>query len=322
MKIEILPDPQKPLGGSAVLRLDGASGLPDAVTLAVYDRTRERWLADQTWQGVPVRFGPYPVTQTADGAASITVGSEIVDHIDEYTPLTLQIGETSVDADWPDTIMVAPGSPPLGRILSPDETMASLSGTRQAPPRPSPVAPKRDPKPEVPPEPIEEETDEDEEVDRKPSKLPLILGALAVAALVAGGAYYVLSQDGGDPVSLCTTAALDATPAADTLDRLAQCRSEIDAQTAFRLVERGYRAGDSGATFAMGQLYDGAMQHPLLEGRFALGYPENLANAARYYAKAREAGTEEAAAALAAVCQRAEESTDALVRENVGVYCP
>ena len=87
MKIEILPDPQKSLGGSAVIRVSGANGVPSHVSLSVFDRSRDRWLADQTWQAVPVRFGPYPVTRTSDGG-EFTIGSEIVDHIAEYTPLT------------------------------------------------------------------------------------------------------------------------------------------------------------------------------------------------------------------------------------------
>lgn len=336
MQIDILPDPDRPLGGSALLRIREGVGLSGTLSVSVFDRSKERWLADRAWQPVPVRFGPYPISHAADGAAEITVGAEIVDHVDEYAPLTIQIGDQSIDVDWPDTILLAPGAPTLGGILGDEEPAAPLAGDVETPTEvPEPPQQVEEPvkKPEdEPPGPVDGGKTE----SAGGSKLPLWIAAAVVAVLLAIAAWFFLpfeDTNGGqtagggtvvpeEPTSMCDPSDLATVsgPLSDRLALIAECGAARP-DLAISVLERGADTGDAAALLAFGRLYDDAQQDPLLEDTYGIDYTEKLNIAARYYARARDAGAPEAAAALSDVCARIADSYNDVLIESAQEFC-
>ena len=115
MSLTVHPDPQEPAGGFAFLELPDGSLTEESVTVAVFDAYGERWLAaneevgarvgigNPHWQAERFAFGPYTVYHH-EGADWVRIGPEIVNKIEEYAPLRIEVGGAGYDVSWPDDV--------------------------------------------------------------------------------------------------------------------------------------------------------------------------------------------------------------------------
>lgn len=311
--IEIRPDPAHPHGGYAILST-GTSALPDdTVVIDVFDKFKGYYLGENGFQPTRNLFGPYKVVR-AGGRAEVLIGSEIVNHIEEYANLRLTLGPVVADVSWPDTVLPAAGALPVGGIYVAPKPGSTLSGAAPAD------------KPAAPPQPVPEPATETGK-DAK-SRLPSILAGLVVLAILAGGAYWVFGRTpavvpvppGPNPCSAGALATLGAKGFAPVLAQLRLCGGQISVDDVLLQVEKASAAGDAVAITVFGQLYDGAQTDPV-ETATGLTFDDDPARAAEYYARAKAAGGEDAGPLLAQICVRLQPLTDTLSRSAYADYC-
>lgn len=338
--IDLRPDPAHPRGGYAKLSVEAASLSEDSAALEVFDLYGERYLGAEGWQPERHAFGPYAVTRDAQHAW-IVIGPEVVDRVEEFSALRLSLGPVSADISWPDDIVHSPKAATSDRAIkvgsAPEVTPAPAPirmTEPEAPPAPTPTpTPTPDPVPSPDPAPPEAEPDRTE--DKPSSKLPLILGGLAVLAAAGIAAFYLLQ--GEDVVETAppepAPVAPVAPPAVATLpdpcgaealsalggqgfvalaDGLRLCGGSVSADTALGLLEGAVAANDADALAFFGTLYDASRTDPVIEDQIGLTLGDNPARAAEYYARARDAGSAEAAELLSSVCLTLTLKTDTL----------
>lgn len=348
--IDIQPDPQNPLGGFAILSVPEAE-LPDAqVSIAVFDKFRGQYLGPSGFQPSRHDFGPYAVDRSG-GTASVLVGSEIVNQIDEYASLTLSMGPVEADVTWPDDVIPLAGAPALGGIAvvrDEDATPAgALSGAvgAPAPAEPAPVAPAPpppvpdpvvDPMPEPDPLPAPEPVGGDDDAAKGSSPMIWVAAGVVLLALAAGG-YWMWQQSQTAPVAEqtqivpppepevaatdpCAADALRAMAAGEVLAQLRSCSDAVSADDALLIVEAAVRGGTAEASALMGKFYDGAATDRI-ESATGLTFGDDPARAAEYYRTAKDQGAAEAGDLLAAVCERLAEQTDTLSRGAIDDFC-
>lgn len=179
MALTVRPDPRRPSGGYAELSA-ASDALPETeATVSVFDAFSERFLGIDGWQSDRAEFGPYPVVQDG-GRATLVIGPEIVNQIEEYAALKIRVNRVEADISWPDDVVPMPGAPRMG----------GLAVTRAAPARGPGALTGRAPGTEAPPP---KATDAPEagtasDAPKGRSRLPLIAGLSALALLIAGGA--------------------------------------------------------------------------------------------------------------------------------------
>ncbi|MDZ7710614.1 MAG: hypothetical protein U5K36_11575 [Roseovarius sp.] len=346
--ITLRADPGHPHGGYAELSLPADKVSGDTVELAVFDKYSERYLGGDGWQATREAFGPYAVQR--DGAtARVLIGPEIVNQIEEYANVRLELGDVTQDIGWPDDIVPAPGAARIGNILSARAPQAGGGAgldVRLAPPaEPDPPEAAPDPEEDIPPPPdpvdepgdVPEESDESEQEDdpRRRSGAWLWLVALVLVAL--GGGWWYL-QEGARPVTtdntgdapaqtgaVSDTCALDTIAAEDgfaaQLDALRDCGADASADTALTLLERAANRQDAGALLLFGEIYDAEAGDPVIEETIGLSLPDTPATAADYYSRAVEAGSDTARERLGALCTRLETMSDTLARSAFADHC-
>ncbi|MEM6824595.1 MAG: hypothetical protein AAF566_05750 [Pseudomonadota bacterium] len=204
--LTIGPDPAHPHGGYAIIVLESDPAASAEISLAIRNSFNEKYLGEAGWQSVKAYFGPYRA-EVEDGKAQFVVGTEIVNHIEEYTPITLEIGGQEFSASWPDDIMhgppaatvggVSPTPPLAGGDTGPvlvgsartKEPKANLGGEEDFERDPGTTDPSHQEQPagaEAAPETAAPEAK---------SRTPAILGGLGIlAVLLAAGAYWYVSQ--------------------------------------------------------------------------------------------------------------------------------
>lgn len=337
--IDIRPDPAHPQGGHAVLVLASDAVTGDSVPVSVRDNYSGRFLGENGFQATKVAFGPYPV-QRSGAQAEIVIGPEIVNQIEEYTAVHVTVGDTGADVSWPDSVVPAPGAPALGGIYrAPEAEDAPLSGTRAAQPQPS----KPETAPDTPPPPPPPTDTQAEIADPAPkSRLPLILGGLAVLLIAAAAAYFLLKPEEPAPVpdpepvvtaptvpepapaDPCETATLDALAAegfSGLAARLRDCTATVSADDALLYMERAAAQGDPAALLLFGQLYDDQQTDQALETQMGLTFGDAPDRAADYYSRAVEAGSQEAETFLDEVCARLADRSDTLSQGAFADFC-
>lgn len=343
MSLTIRPDPQRPSGGYALLELPAAALPGDSALVSVYDAFSERYLGAQGWAPLRAAFGPYPVVR-AQGLARLIIGPEIVNQIEEYAALRLDIAGQTHEVSWPDDVVPRPGAAALGGLfVARPEAEAPPASV----PTPAPVAaPASPPVPQPPPlpgisapprpAPRGDET-------RKPWWLWAGIGLLLLI-LAAGLAYYLTrppaevsplmppdATPAPAPASApapapaaqapeCDLPGLAARPFADQAAGLLACGGAVSPDQALNLIEAAAAAGDGQALRLLGEFYDPAAASPL-ETTLALGFDANLASAAGYYARARAAGDPAAAGLLAAACTALAGAGDILSQSAQEEHC-
>ncbi|MWD30148.1 hypothetical protein E0K89_021990 [Aquicoccus sp. SCR17] len=339
MRIDIRPDPSKPMGGYARLDLEPAPDTGEA-SVAVRNVFSGQYLGEDGWQPTRAAFGPYPVVTGEDGAHLI-VGPEIVNQIEEYTPVELHVGEASVQTSWPDDVAPAPGAARLGGITAAStQRGAEPEKALRAPQRVEEVA--EEPGESVEPDPVTPPTPPPPE---RGSRVPVLIGALLVLLGIAAAlAYLFLFPDEpepepepepvvevapdpepepapSDPCSAEAVGQLSDGPFTEIRARLEECSGSMSPDTALAMVEQAADAGDGAALSLFGQLYDGEETAASIEDEIGLTFASNDPIAAEYYHRAVEAGASEAEPLLAATCERLAGDGSDLARSAREDYC-
>lgn len=333
--IDIRPDPSHPRGGFALLTLPGTSAgadSGDAVPVAVFNAYQQKWLGADGWQPNRTTLPARAARQEGD-ALVLTIGPDIVNHIEEDTPIRIEVAGGSWDSYWPDDINAGPDLAVVGGI----------GGTGAAAQPQAPTLAEAPPEVETPDIQEEAPTDSDSEPLSAPqperdspepdparrSTLPLIVLALLLLAALAAAAYYFLApapqpdpEPQPDPAPIvapeplpepqaaapdpCAPDSLAALPGgfAALADQLRSCGSAVTADAALGHLERAAAAGDGDALALFGAIYDREVTDDAIETTIGLSFPDQPARAAEYYARAVAAGSETASAHLLAICRR------------------
>lgn len=343
--IDVRPDPAHPRGGFAELSVDPTSLEGDSVSIEVFDLYGERYLGLKGWQPERHSFGPYPIDR-GDGSARIVIGPEVVDWLEEFAALRLTLGGVSAELSWPDDIVHSPKAATSDTAIKVGDAPApapAAAPIRMSDPEPEPAPDSDPPQPLSEPvaeTPTEPETDSDAtEEEKSATKLPLILGGVAVAAVAAAAAFFLLQPEevvetppppAPDPAPVaaapdpCSDAELGAVAAQGfgaLGPALRNCGGAVSADTALGLLEAAVAQNDPGALTFFGTLYDAAQTDPVIEEQIGLTLGDDPARAAEYYARARDAGASEAAALLSSVCLTLMLKTDTLSASAREDYC-
>lgn len=332
MSLIVHPDPQQPAGGFAFLELPGGS-LPDGtVRVAVREVLEDRWLGpsepedapvevgNASWQPDRYEFGPYEVHRH-DGADWVRIGPEIVNKLEEYTPVKFDVAGMTHDVTWPDDVpprAVTATRGAIQTIVKPvparrDDDAAFLDKlrTRAEPPPPPPTAETGEDETTLVPEPSTDATN---------GRLPYLL-FLFVALLVGAGLWYVFFRDKTDPnggvvtgkdtvtiadQEACGFDRLRAIPGgfAAIADAIRGCGAAVSADTALRLVEDSAEKDDPDALLLFGTIYDVDELDPKIENLIGLTFEDDPARATEYYGRAAAAGSQAAADRLERSCAR------------------
>ncbi|MEL7012559.1 MAG: hypothetical protein AAFO72_04680 [Pseudomonadota bacterium] len=355
--VDIRPDPAHPRGGYACITLDANAISGTEVSLTIRNQFNDKYLGQDGWQGVKAYFGPY-VVETSGDTAKLVVGTEIVNHLEEYTPLSIGIDGKEFEASWPDDIAQGPPAARVGGVAPSPQARAADTGPNLV--GKAKDAPEEATEAEEPEQVETTPSDTDSGVapkaggdsDQQKSKTGLFaaLGVLLLA-LIGGGAYWLMTQDPPPekpeiveeekeeteevvvvkpvpvpvPSDPCSDDALE-TAVGDgygvLVDLLGQCSSSVSADTALILIERGVAQEDAQALAMMGHFYDGSIDIDALEKDMGLTFADNPPRAAEYYARAVKAGDGVGAAeALADVCERLQGAGDTLSQSAMQDYC-
>jgi len=334
MSLTVHPDPHEPAGGFAFLELPEGSLSDAQVTVAVFGVYGERWLApsegaggqaevgDAHWQSERHEFGPYDVYRH-DGADWVRIGPEIVNKIEEYTPVRITVGSVTEDVSWPDDVPPRAGAAVLGGIQATGAAQEvgktdNLVGKPVAPPPPAP-------EPEVLAKPAPEEPPE-----ARRGVLSLVLLGIAILLLVVL-AYLLLPDRGPQPdpkpqpiaADQCTSDALAALTGgfAATAQVIRTCGDALSPDTVLKSIEDAAATGDADALLVFGTLYDGAQEDARIEQVIGLTFDHDAAKAAEYYARAVKAGSQIAQARLTATCAQLAGSDMTLAKGAFDDFC-
>ena len=328
--ITISPDPAHPRGGHALVSLDADAVAGETTEVAVFDKYSERYLGDAGWQAARALFGPYQVRRD-ENQAYVVIGPEIVNQIEEYANLRLEVGAASGDISWPDTVVPAPGAARIGGIMP-----ARADETQPEPALSARIAPEAAASPALE---LQTESEEEPEPDQEPpaeekagSGGARLAALLVMLVLAAAAAYWFITSDtpqktAAEPVETvsddpCSAVALRAIDGfAGQLDALRGCGARASADAALGMVERAAASGNAQALTIFGTIYDGAVTDADIEQTIGLTFGDVPATAAEYYARAVSAGATTAAEPLAALCARMSDMTDTLSRAAVTDYC-
>jgi hypothetical protein len=333
MSVTVHPDPQEPAGGFAFLELPDGSLGAGPVTVAVSEVYGGRWLGPveevgkisvgaANWQGERHDFGPYPVHRH-EGADWVRIGPEIVNKIDEYTPLNLIVGSQAGDVTWPDNVPPRAGAAVLGGLHSTarapeQEADQALVGK---PPEPA-AEPESEPNPTPPenPAPIKEKS------PKRNLLVPVLLVLLLIAALISAWLLVPRDESEADPQVVaqdtCTRASVTALGGFTAMEKaIRACGDALSADTVLAIVENAARRDDPGALLLFGTLYDGAELDGRIETVIGLSFDHDAARAAEYYSRAASAGSGIARTRLGVTCVQLAASNKTLAKGAYDDFC-
>ncbi|RBO54818.1 hypothetical protein DSD19_01490 [Rhodovulum sp. BSW8] len=338
MALTVRPDPHRPSGGYAELSA-ASDALPETeATVSVFDAFSERFLGIDGWQSDRAEFGPYPVVQDG-GRATLVIGPEIVNRIEEYAALKIRVNRVEADISWPDDVVPMPGAARIGGLAvaraAPARGAGALTGKAPGAGTPTPGTP------ETPGTATETatETATGTAAPKARSRLPLIAGLSVLALLIAGGALaWFLMQPPApivtetrktapapppppDPCDAEALAGLAGLPFAEGRALMTSCGARVTPQQALAALEAGADAGDAGALLLFGEIYDEGANDDPVETEIGLSLTPSGSKAADYYARARAAGSAEAGARLDRLCPELRAASDTLSRSAAEEYC-
>lgn len=343
MTLILHPDPEHPEGGFAFFELPQGTLTDQTVHVSIMDAYSKRWLTPSDPVGAPIQigepnwqpdqhsFGPYDV-HNHDGADWVRVGPEIVNKLDEYVPLTITVAGRSYDVTWPDNLPPRAGAAGLGGLAplrkdAPDPAPVLQPKPIEPDPQPDPAPPDPDPTPVAP---VDEGTGK-----RRGFLFPLLLLLL----VVLGGFIWWLWSDTAEQVAPKPDVAdrepvivADENPCtADSLRQLtdfkairaqmSDCGSAISPDLALGLLEDFAASDDAEALALFGVLYDSGQTDARIENLIGLTFDADPTRAAEYYARARDAGSQDATEFLNAVCVTLENANSTLARGAYDDFC-
>ena len=354
--INIRPDPQYPRGGFAEITLSGQTADADAgpVMISVYNSYQQKWLGSEGWQANRIGIPARSAVQDGD-TLRLIVGPDIVNNIEEDTPIRIEVGTGAWDTYWPDDINAGPDEAIIGGIsgiravtqakaptvmtaeTDEDAVMSVLSESDQT---------KEDS--------AVEDTNEDDDLnhrDFEPNEVGTsrwaILGIAAVALAflfaVLGYLYFSSQEDEriDEPIparmtteepkpavasapDTCSVSEISKLPSQGfgaLADKIRACGESLTADNVLNFVEKAAADGDAEALALFGALYDDTVTDDIIEGRIGLTFAGQPSRAAEYYDRAVKAGSDEAEKRLAAVCMRLRSKPDTLSQSAYEDYC-
>jgi hypothetical protein len=366
MSLTVHSDPQEPAGGFAFFEVPEGSVSGETVPVAIFDAYGERWLAaseeagerigigDPHWQAERFEFGPYAV-YSHQGAQWVRVGPEIVNKLEEYLPLKIEVAGRSYDVVWPDDVPPRAGAAVLGGLRPIARENAQQEGSRLVGKVTTP------PETEVD---TATTTDESQALTDETVVMPvqdlqssetsrsggLLVVLLLILALSAAGAAAWFFWPDSEPMAQsepapapepapepavvaapepaaasdpCTAEALRGTEGgyAAIEAALRGCGASVSPDLALSFVEEFAARDEGAALLLLGTLYDAVEEDPQIESDIGLRFDPDDARAAEYYARARDAGEAAAAARLEATCGRLRNDTSTLARGAYDDFC-
>lgn len=344
--IEIRPDPRHPHGGFAELTISGAVAESDPVTVAVFNSYQQKWLSPEGWQANKATIPARSASQEGD-VLRLIVGPEIVNQIEEDTPIRVEVGAGSWDTYWPDDINAGPDEAIIGDIGGTGATPESKAPTVMV------AAPEADSSETVlsATETAEDEDSGSQEEDSgaeentggegKSRSIGVMAGIAALVLLLGGGAYFFLSgaddaepdatetaivepeqnAPANDPCEQSQLAELSSQGFTTLASKIRECGSSVSADNALGFVEKAANSGDADALALFGALYDATVTDDVIEGQIGLTFPDQPSRAAEYYSRAAAAGSEQATSNLTAICNRLRLKSDTLSQSALEDYC-
>lgn len=100
------------------------------------------------------------------------------------------------------------------------------------------------------------------------------------------------------------------------------CGNAVSADTLLSVIEDSAMGEDAAALLLFGTLYDASVTDPVAEGAVGLTFGDDPPQAAEYYARAVAAGSAEAGARLARICDLLAAATDTLSQGARDDFCP
>ncbi len=366
--LTIHPDPGEPAGGYGFLELPDGSLGDGPVTVAVFESYGERWLGpsqgdgariqvgDPRWQSERHEFGPYAVHHH-EGADWVRIGPEIVNKIEEYTPLRICVGPHAVETTWPDDLPPRVGAAVLGGIQSTARTAANEDGAQLVGQVVAVPEPQPEPQPEPEPEPASKQDQVDpvqppqqdapEDAPGRGWLIPLLIVLLLLGAGLA--AYFYLQKDQPAAPEIAETPvvadepappAVVEVPVSDLPDHcslsglrgisggfkateqaIRTCGDALSPDTVLQVVEDASEQNDPDALLLFGTLYDGAQVDQRIEQVIGLSFGHDAARAAEYYARAKAAGSQAATTRLTATCAQLAGSNQTLAKGAYDDFC-
>lgn len=122
----------------------------------------------------------------------------------------------------------------------------------------------------------------------------------------------------------CSSGALLASsgqPFAEIMSQLEACGGAADPDATMMLIENAALGDNPQALLLFGELYDDTHTNAVVEDAIGVTFADNPAQAAEYYARARDAGSSEANIRLVPLCERLGQLSDTLSRAAFGDYC-
>lgn len=342
--IDIRPDPKHPAGGFAEITISGAEADGDQVMVSVFNSYQQKWLSPEGWQANRTSIPAREASQT-DGGLRVIVGPEIVNQIEEDTPLRIEVAGGSWDTYWPDDINAGPDEAVIGGIggtgAAPEAKEPTVMVAQPAEEADETVLPASESTGQNQTELTDEVSDETDEDEVKKSMTGIIAAVVVLILILAAGAYYFMNSSNEQPVETAVVAPepqSESAPVADdcALDQVAalssegfgpvaarirECGGSLSADNALGFVEKAANLGDAEALALFGALYDNTVTDDVIEGQIGLTFPDEPARAAEYYSRAAEAGSEDAGTRLTAVCTRLRLKSDTLSQSAYEDYC-
>ena len=347
--IDIRPDPKRPRGGFAEITVSGVAASEGPVEVMVYNSFLEKWLGPDGWQPSAHGFPARQAEQDGDSLRLI-VGPDIVNQIEEDTPIKIGIGGAEFSTYWPDDINQGPDVAIGGDLAG--------TGAKAVAAAPKPVTTLTAPglgsdaeeqtEDEDLPDDIEDDADDDyvqpveDEPEKKSRAGSFAMWGIALLAVIGAAAWYLFMQPGEKVATVEPEPAVEPKPepvakanpcGADELRSLASdgfkslatqlrtCGSEVSVDDALTFVERASAANDPDALALFGALYDTGVKDEPIKTEIGLNLGDNAARAAEYYARAKEAGSDVAATRLTTVCRGLLLKSDTLSQSAHEDFC-
>ena len=334
MNISIRPDPAFPQGGQALMSIAAAPGAD--LRISIHDLASERWLGETGWQSSECELGPFSVR--ADG--QIVLGPNIVDAMEAYMPLEVEVAGRSARLNWPEAVLPSPTEA---------REDGGLTVVRKKPyggPAETSVLSEEIADPVVHDEPESHELPEDDDLTSNDQHVAvddgrtlvsprralwlIVFGILLVAAATAlyfwfwkydSGPIFEPEPDGHDGGQVdCSGSGFDSVgelPILEQMDFARACGGRAAPEDLLRVLEAGVSAELPEALSVMGALYDPGVpaSGPLAVTR------KNPAIAAEYYSRAQAAGDGDVFGKLSSVCALLDPE-DLLHADVIETYCP
>ena len=342
--IDIRPDPKRPRGGFAEITVSDVAAPDGAVEVTVYNSFLEKWLGPDGWQPNPHGFPTRQAEQDGDSLRLI-VGPDIVNQIEEDTPIKIGVCGAEFATYWPDDINHGPDVAIGGDLAG--------TGSKAQPTAPKPITTLTAPDHGSDSEASSDDETATEEPEEAPEDIPVppvteepkpsragsyAMWAVALLAVIGAAVWFLFLQPGEEvaaiepvtepePVAKTNPCSGDQlqTVASEGFKSLAKqirtCGADVNVDAALSFVERASAANDPDALALFGALYDSSVKDEPIKTTVGLDLGDNAARAAEYYARAKDAGSEEATNRLTAVCRGLLLKSDTLSQSAHEDYC-